>query len=791
MLNKPKDTKRLLALFFILMTGTIFAAPKLSTAILRQGINTVKGEGDVVDLIWKIKNPETTEQTVSMQLRPENGDMQTIYTKDITIPAESSLSGIISVISPHAEEVLVELLQNGNVIDKDNVLLRGRKINQFHAAILNDGEPVEATTEIRKGDKGIIIRELTTYQHNLAATNWYKYSNYQAVIINDPNLQKYTEMQYGAIIDYVMQGGMAIISTPECAMMLDETPLSSLLPYTPINTFSFDGYEEFSAAMGDNTWKAKDELDAEGFATGKRRQIFLNAIPKNESTVLFTVGNRPAAVLMRYGRGTVLGLCFSLFDTCDVNKNLIPQLWDMIEQCSGFQGTTGSPDETPHINGILQMLQGYRIPSINYITTLLALYIILGAAILIVAIRMKRHVTGWFLVILLGCIFTTFIMLHSKSISNIDTTLSATTFKLSTWDGGFGAERNDTILLARQDLQPSIHTGTSDLFIHSQPPAVNTVKTAISSVPLRVNINNAEQELKGFTLQQMRPRTIRWDQAAPEHSHNKAELPSLSIKGQEIVLNDWTVPEELSSASRAMLAMPGAVRALVLSNGKITDDGTASRLEADTVFTSAMEYVKALPCPSPCVVLLMQIQDKPSEVLAIDLEQGDNTQTYDYQLVFIQARMPQEKPAVIPQSFVHNIIPNSSLLRTYQRNGEWYEITGALALETSYEIWFCIPPEMAVSNPDKVIIKADVYSPSGKLSIRTELLTVDDKAINPSKVDGANYIFDTKGMQIVNTHDGHLKFNIVVALKSDEPIMNPRSATWKINDLAATIINKE
>ena len=773
----------------MLLASPLAASPKLRSVVLKQGNGTVKASGFYAYLCWKIENPDDTEQTATLQLTPKAGQMDTIYSTTITVPPKSFLESITPIIAPKAEEVLCELIQKGSVVDKDTALLKPGGRHSFLALILNDGDALSSTTRIRRDNGKLAVRDFNSSTCLNAAMHWSEYETYDAVILAFPDLKRYTEMQFNAILDYVNHGGTLIVGTPECAMEMAGTPLKRLLPYEPAGLFSFEGYAEFSAEMGDTSWKEAPDLDENGFDSGKPSQVFLNAIPAEGTRVLFSVGPRPAAVIKRHGCGTVLGLCFNVFDTSNVNPSLIARLWEMLEHMTTFSGSTGRLDDTANVNSTLQMLQGYRIPSEKFIGAYLLAYALAGALVLAIFFKMKRHGAGWLAMVLLAFAFTALIIWKSRGIADMQTNFSMTNISLGTWDGVFGPSRNDTLLLSKNDIAANVDSQASRVFLHAMPRAENSQRTAMASVPLWLTVDKDRQSLNDMTLQQLRPRTLRWSISAAEHSHGITSLPSLKYAEGKVLLDEWELPPELSGATRAMLAMPNGIRPLDISGGRVRDSGAEASIEADTVFTSAMDIIRHNQRRTPVLVLLMPATDSIGDGIQVKAGEG-KTAFYDYRLTSVQVRFPEGIPDEVPREFSILRLPQESMLRTYRRNGEWHEINSMLTSTTHFDMDICLPPEMTDCHPGKIVMELDIFSPGGKIEFSGALVALDGTEIKPSRVDGSRYTFETGSASLVDPFRYSFKFRILARPTKEMTVIDSRAMAWTINGIHATVVNR-
>ena len=780
-------------LLFCLLIGSLpsQAALKLISVTIRQGNGAPRMLSISAKLIWRISNSDAKPATATLQLRPTTGESEAIFSREITVPPQTELIESTEIVLADTTEYLAELLQNGNRIQKETIPIHAISSRHYLVALLTDSTDNLSLGFVQKNNQLSSHIQFLTHSCQNAPSHWGSLCGYSAVILLSPDLSAYSVPQMLALIDFVQQGGTLIIGGPDAAFAMKGTLLEELLPFDPIGQFTTDGLSDAAKTFRIKEFKEPPEFDQNGVPTNRPNQRFLNALLHDDAVEILSQGGRTAVARKYVGRGTVLGLVFQPFELTRSNELFVLPIWEMLLSNSRFHSIFKSSYEESYANHALQQMQGYSIPSVSTIAAILLIYLLGSAIILAVMFKLRRHSQGWLLVCLFGVCVTAYTMARARHITTAQANFSLANLSLSNWDGKRGATRNTTLFLSRSDLKPEVTYNLDELILRPQPKNNYLLDRgkAMPSTPLWFKNNGKNGRIEKFTLQQMRPRIVTWFSQGENHLQNHAQLPEIDYTDSGVRLKDWKLPDELKATNRAILLMPNAQRNLHIANGIVSDTGTNTKIEADTLLTAAIQYLAAMPVQTTTLALIAQQPESPPLKLAAT-DRNSPASVYNYDIVFVNARLPKgKKPAFIDKNMLDFDLPANSALRLAIKEGKWQSIQATMPGSRGYELSFHIPNEMAIPSPEKITFNFDLLNTNNSMSITPVLIACDGSQISSMETQGPSYIFYPAGKAVISPITSSITFSLVQVSKNSAPPQNlmTRACQWQIRSASAEI----
>ena len=775
-----------------MLSAGLLAKPKLVTCSLRQGSGPVRINSMPSRLDWQLSNPDETAATVTLQVRPSHGELEAVFARNITIPPKMEVSGNAEFVAIDASEYLVELLQNGTRLEKDTLPVQMGNARYYLTAILTDKVANLGMSHIQK-HKAVTSRiGNVMFNSKNVPSHWEGFYGFASLILLSPSLETYTEAQQQAIVDYVMQGGTLILAGHDAAFAMKGTLLGSLLPFAPVGTFTTDELAGLAKTFLVKNLKEQSAFNEDGVPTGRPCLTLLNTILHEEAQELLRLDGRTLAARRYVGRGTVVGLAFNPFELCKANELFIPPVWNMVIVNTRYNSIFKTLYDIGYANEALQLMQGYSIPPVSSIVTILLVYMIGAAIILLVMFKLKRHSQGWLLVCLYGVCVTLYVMGRARHITGATADLSMANLRLSTWDGARGATLNNSLFLSRQDMQPQVSADSGQVLMRTQPKSTNLMnrQDSMPSTPTWFKSDGKTSSIEKFTMQQMRPRSLTWFEKGRNTLANRGSLPEVIYAPTGIQLKDWRLPVELANAKRALLLMPHGQRTLQIVEGVVVDSGTSSRIEADTLLTSAMRYLASLPVQTTTLALVVPTTSNFSLALEATFRKQPAS-IYDYDIVFVNARIPHgEKPAFIDRNMLDFELPANSTFRLSMKDGQWLPTQYTGVQQTGYDILFHVPEEMVVPSPEKVILNLDVTTSGAGFSFKPVLVACDGTRIDFMEKQGSSYTFYPAGKVVVSPVTSQVHLSMSTLVEGAPMGAMTRSNFWQVHSISADIQNK-
>ena len=738
-------------------------------------------------LNYTVENPDDAETRFMLTLRPLNTDTGAIYSRELSLPPKTRLEGHVQVVTCQTEQYLVQLIQDDRVLDKQSIVVRLAGTNFLSIGAVDDANTLHGLGGLAKQEALPYRCVVTTFSRNSIPSHWSALRQHQILLLHDIEPEQYTTAQLLAIREYVLQGGMLLLASPNGQMALRGTILEDFLPWTPVSVLPEEDSLEAARSFGIRLPQGK----------GLKRVNRLHALPGN-GILLLEQSGMPAMALSRHGAGTVLALAYSPCELHEADSGFDLPIWTIIQRHCNYRPLTMRPYLTSSTNALMQQLQGYSIPPASLIAKLLLFYLLIGALILGVSFHFRKHSMGWLALCAFGLLMTSFVMFRASGIVQKQADNGMTTLLHASWDNGLGACEADTMLLSRKDVNPIITGQQNHLLLEPQPsrPVFNQEgQEAMAPSPLWILANEKTTGFKSLQLRQMKPRTFYWCATGDDWDATPFPLPQLRLAGETSRLDDWSLPPQFQDCNRAMLILPGQIRPLKVVGGNVTETALGAQVETDTVFTALLRQQELCASRSPGLLLIRSQDNCQLQSFKASTSAGA-FHSYVNERIFIPVNViiPQEEHFTVPSDCVIWSADEKSSVKNLFRNGQWENVAAQSLPDTDIRIDFQPLAELFRDSPTRIVVDLSTSDPGNIIRPSGYLLAPNGTRIEATESDGSRMIFDVTGKKIFHPVTQH--FSFVLHLKSQKALSQDgmpvggysvRVLNWKIQSITATI----
>src|SRR5690606_9919617 len=161
---------------------------------------------------------------VEVVLRPKDQRNMTVYAKKLQIDGQADLRARMLVTIGTVEAYEVELYMNGNLITKEEVLLKLGSPNDATIYFVNDELDLEYGNFAK--NKDLDGRFKTTFvRADRLPISWNGYDHVHMIVLMRPDYAAMSQRQMDAIVDFVGRGGTVLFDDPQGIVEASETRL--------------------------------------------------------------------------------------------------------------------------------------------------------------------------------------------------------------------------------------------------------------------------------------------------------------------------------------------------------------------------------------------------------------------------------------------------------------------------------------------------------------------------------------------------------------------------------------
>ncbi|MBO4513316.1 MAG: hypothetical protein J5746_11175 [Victivallales bacterium] len=783
----------LVLLLLIAICIEAFAVPKVRVVSVQQGNSAFNIGNSVGRLEWQMENPDATPELVTLKLSSESGT-PFIYSREIRLPAKSSVQGTAHLYLNDSGRYKVECLHRGKPIYKESPMLPVKSMHHFCIGIINDKYDLRGYSKVQKMKELPYRAAFSSFRAANAPEHWGYYGALSMLVLLGADFENYSTPQMSAIVDFVAMGGTLLIGMPETALKMKGTVLEQLLPFEPVSLRQTESYSNLARLFGVSPWKESQDFDEDGKQIARPVNVMLNVLPQKGCRPILSQNGTAYAYTRYFGRGKVIACIFNPFEICAMDERFILPVWKFIMYNSGYMPSNQAVYDTKKVNDTLQMLHGYSIPSAGFVGGLLLVYIIVVLCIMTVAFFTKHQTLGWLASCAFGIAITVFIMVRASGIADSKAVLSTANVSVSAWNGARGASQNNSLMLASKDVQAQARVSSEHVFLRPQQPPTFMVRSNMAQVGNWIAEEGQSAYLEKLSFQKMRPRSLLWLTSSEKAGQPLYEMPVLDMREEGLRLRDWKLPEELRSGRRALLVTSHGTRTLDISGGFVRDTAMTQHLEADTVLLSVSDYIAALPKKGPCLALVRPNPPGKECLLRPSPVNDESCGVYDYDIVMVQAEIAcDEVPKVVSSDVIQMQVSQDSSLRTLYNDGEWMQVPTTNMTGGNLCVLFHVPPEYSVEAPAEVRLDLSVLVPGNDVKFEPVIKACNGKKLNYTSRKGSTYIFQTEGTKILSPIENNIEviLNMIRTQNNVGIVSGARTNYWKITELSATVVNSK
>lgn len=225
---------------------------------------------------------------------PDEMDQLTLYTMQINLPNNSSKRFVMNVpINRFTSKLQVNIVEGKNkVFTKSIKVSPGANMETFGLGILSDDyESVKYINKIPTTNYSQFSTKIVKLNEKILSDSVDSLNNFNVIVINNFDTSKLTQEQYGALKEWVADGGNLLIGTG---------PSHSKTLAIFKDDFITGEIGEVSSISTKELYKL-----AQGGTAGESMQISVLDLKLKDSSAIVTEGNTPLVLKMEKGSGTV------------------------------------------------------------------------------------------------------------------------------------------------------------------------------------------------------------------------------------------------------------------------------------------------------------------------------------------------------------------------------------------------------------------------------------------------------------------------------------------------------
>ncbi len=799
-------------LAFLAFASSAVALPEIAQATLRFGYSPRISAHAWAYFNYRVDNPDEVMRTVTLVLKPRGQRNVTIHDHTFELAAGHRLDFRTLVTIGSVADYTIDLFADGNLIDREDALIRVGSPKNRYVAFVNDNVDLDYGQFSK--NKGLHDKYLSNhFKAETIPHHWVGYDGLHILVLMQPDFKYMHSRQINALLDYIARGGTVMIADPHGIVAAAGTPLKKILPVTPLRIRKLDVLKAFTQIGGTElVWPEGTD--------------FLESVPRGEGVTTLWHGDFPLTRWSRYGLG-VIGVSAvnpsqKLIRTTAGNFNAI---WKHI-LCFGGNVDYASSHGDAHLAAALDSLTGIVIPGAGRIRVFLVIYFLVVLAFVAIGILSKQRLTSWVALSLVAGIATILVFAAAQRQGR---ELSKYTAAILSFDAPFTEDgSSEQIVSLFSKLERGLDVKSNDVDRHIRallpPPALRTegdlVRTArrrskvsnqaksaggksdkpglkkgefvdrgkhqIVRDPLTINQRDGRNSLEGLLLRPYAPSFFAALHASEGDPSGKTPLVSWSKGG--VVMEKWEIPEGINPVHGMIVCANGAYPAS-LSGRTCAVDPERSRAGL-TVLSSEIgslrDHLLQKRTPVPLLALFVNTSKDgtgsiPDEFAIVGREVN---------LISVRQDLTTEEIWVPFERMTFK--PVGSRARALMFNNRWQDVQQR-GTKTQYHFHSFLPAPLTRMAPHTVYIRfvGDNRSRNVKWSFALLHNAGDAEQLIPAtRVEGNLHIFENvQAASVFDPADGY--FRIVLESKTvkkiTDPLSAPRMNTWRVQDLKIAV----
>ena len=609
---------RILCAWLISATA-LFAAVELKNVSLQYGTSPRMLQRSWAFFNYRVVNTEDEAVTVEVLLRPKDQRNTTVYSKQLTVGPKADLRARMLVTIGTVESYDVELYRDGNLLTKEEVLMKLGSPNDQTIYFVNDELDLEYGNFAK--NKSLDGRFKTTFvRADRLPEFWNGYDHVHMIVLMRPDYATMSQRQMDAIVDYVSRGGTVLFDDPHGLVEARQTRLGELLNVQPLRIRRIERLTALHAIGGtDVTWEDGEDI--------------LETAPLGDGITTLWQDELPVLRWSRYGLGTVGCMMINPsqrgFRDPEDNFNAV---WTHI---LGYGGQSHWPSSQAdgHVVNALDTLTGIEIPKRATVRNLLVGILVVALLIIGAGHVAKRQLTAWLVLASLSLCTTVVLFIYGQSMVKDLPAQTATVMHFRTW----GVERVTgdqlTSLVSKSDSRVDLVGPDGDLYLRSLTPShdrksptlayqteqdgpedhVDRGKDEVLADPIRIQEMNNIRQVDGMHLPTRTPKSFAALYSRVDRSAVGAG-PVVEWSAAGPTMEPWTIPAGVK-ADHAILIYENGFTRLHLADGKVSI-GATKRPQPDV--ESLEQFLYGIATPSPTLVLFAAASEDGAGVLSED-----------------------------------------------------------------------------------------------------------------------------------------------------------------------------
>lgn len=716
----------LLLLLLFVVCFPLAAKPIVDRASLRYGFSPRIKRYSWGVLGCRIQNPDSKAYNVEIRFVDATRgaiNHKTVFADTVYIPPKTVIHYKTPVMTEDAEEYSLEIFVDGKQQKKvDSFIISLISGTSSYLVILNDSDDVSlgafATSPEFKGQYA-----LSNFMARNPPAPWTLIKKAACVVIVRPDYSKYSTEAYQAVLDYVQQGGNVIFADPQGAMEASKTPLSVLLPVSPIRFRKVTTMDPMSKLFPE-------------FKSFKKPVDFLEAAPLGDGVNFLEQGGMPVFRWKKFGLGTcrfsAVPITSDAYATSDVWRKVLA--FFLANQVISNNLSTAVP--------ALDEMTGFSVPGIDKVRNIFFIYFLLMIIPLGLGIFLKRTGLAWMITGVITVCFAVFILKyaassHSKQsgtfLSFIETAVPGIT--ASPGEGWYG-------IFSTSDAEITIKAENEQTTLSAVPPPDNIMamfKNAANkgglgarsfTTPTEVKGKNALREIHNLKLNSNASRQFYASYNAIDAGSFNS--PVLKYKKDGYELEKWTVPEGMKPYA-AWLQFANGIIPLVVNNNQVSmSSASGGMFSSDTTLLSVQNFMlKGWKHSSPIMVLV-----ENSEKTHLDLPKDITAHGKKITAVPV-TEVSEETTITVPAESVLMTAGDTSTRLVMNGNEIKKDIVSRS--DSDYVFRYQLPPVFAGMKAEKIELDFKYLNDGGNVEVKPVLVVgqILDKKFVPKQTGQA------------------------------------------------------
>lgn len=738
-----------------------------------------------------IDNPDSKTYEGYLRLVDDGSFMgkRTVFSENLTIPANSSLKYGADVMVEESENLHIELyIDNKKVPGADSIVIKTMNEKEEQFCVLNDSsfDTMGTVNQLEAFKKKCFQVQLS---HKDVPFHWSSLKSFVAIVVLKPDFKSYSSRQFRAIIDYVRQGGNIIFADPEGTLKAVNTPLSELLPVNPLRIRKITGLQSVKKLFPDfKEWGQGNPV------------CFLESYPRQDSLVWLKEKQFPVFCWRKVGFGE------SRFSAVSLSGEVLEKTGIWEKTMLVFLNHQQRIADTRKISACLDEMTGYTVPNVGVVKTVFFWYFLFLAIITGAGIYYRKGNIAFVAAVILSLIVTlsVFGMVSSGKSKKSSLLVAAVevrypadeTMAVDAYYGIFSRkDATDTFMAPDENSRLSAIIPGFRIFAMMGGVDASSKDMAWKKTtdPMEVLCAYGVPEIFKLNIRTNTTRQINGMFSVDVLLKKDFPLPEITYAEKGFSMKEWQCPQDLKY-DFAFLSFPGRVMPLSVKAGKLTynPDINESFFRGDNIATSLANSLRyGMKTMKPCIALVST--GEPSMKF-----KDSGCQSRIINFVPLKEKFENEKICIGPESIVLSaadsssraIIPGNELLsQIYSQNS------------SDFKILFKLPPVCALMIPEEIDVKLVYFNDTMTVKVVPKMLIPNVQSAVPGKPaskgaaeilitgekkSNTEYVFTKDLDKVLNRYSGEGVLVLSVDLMNTNTSMSEklRANKWMLKELS-------